>query len=271
MRLPVIAGVAFLCLMTWGCTHPSRAHRHPSQAHDHAAFQGSDAFHAAEEVPRQHNFIFADPKGHFGYHITEFESNHQHQFIIKGKLISTTPDELNQLKPTQTKIAGQPQNSQGHKFFSITSDKPRFLLKVLRDGEVANFPVDVYDGFIGSGTKIETEARYVIEQEIFESPMHLEELRPDRSTYIVFGGYDKPQTRYYLAHLIKGDNNFEQVVAVDLKEELEIGNASLLRLDMDDTVRLKTGEYVGTIDDIPVKFTVTKIIYESDKKGNAKY
>lgn len=219
----------------------------------------SEAFKAAERVPRQHTLILVDPKGHFGYHVTQFLSNHQHQFIVKGQLIAIGKD-IARLRANEKLIAGKPRNG----YFSVTSDTPQFLLQELISGERKDFLANIYDGLIigRPQRKLEENARYQIDQKLFESPMHAEEKHIPNAVYIVFGSYGQPKKTHYLAHLIKGANNYEQVLAIDFDEEQTVPNGALMALEFPDGRLLKPNEKLtGQIDGHAVGFSVTREIY----------
>lgn len=219
--------------------------RAPAQ---HQGHQPSPEFIAAEEVPRQHSLILLDPKGHFGYHVSEFNSNHQHQYIVRGKV---TPER---------KVAGKASNG----YFSVTSDMPRFLLRELISGQRKNFPANIYDGLIITRPQkiVETEARYEIETKLYESPMHAKEERPANLAYIVFGSYGQPTKTHYLAHLIKGANNYEQLLVAEFDQPQLIDNGKILVLGQADTKPLAAGEKVqGQIDGATVSLKITRQVY----------
>jgi hypothetical protein len=232
----------------------------------HPAHVDASAFEANEIVPRQHSFIFPDPEARFGYHVTQFRANHQHQFIVRGRLIAVQNNakEQQNLKALSTKIAA-PLTRDGE-YFSVTSDMPRFLLRELISGQRKDFLVDVYDGLIISKPVkvIQRNARYQIEEKIYDSPMYADDKRLSNAQYIVFGYSGAPTKRLYLAHVIKAANNYEQLLAVDFDQPMEITNGVVIELNKKDSEdnKLKRGETLSAnVAGKQVNFTVQREIY----------
>lgn len=273
--MKLVWALAFTALAMVGCSHSSvqekSPERDPAQASGIAQASttvvASEKFVAEEQVPRQHTFLFADPKGHFGYHVSAFESNHQHQLIVKGHLapVSKRSREAVRLQKLEKTIATPGKSG----YYSVTSDQPRFLLSEIISGKRKEFLGNVFDGLIITKPNrvVETEANYVIEEKLYESPMHAHESHIADSVYIVYGSYGKAKKVYYLAHLIKGANNFEQILVAEFDKDLVIPNGALMVLNIPDTQPLKANEkQVGQISEIgDVNFTVKRQVYFEKK------
>jgi hypothetical protein len=228
----------------------------------------TEKFVMAEGETRQHTLLFADPKGHFGYHVSAFDSNHQHQYIVKGHLEAASKRSADALKLKSLEKKFATPGKAG--FYSVTSDQPRFLLSELISGKRKEFLANAYDGLIVDKVPrvVEKDAKYVIEQKLFESPMHTNDSRIQDSVYIVYGSYGKPKKVYYLAHLIKGANNFEQILVAEFENDALIENGSLMVLSVPDDRPLKADEkQVGQISGVDFNFTVKREVYFDKRKA----
>ena len=222
---------------------------------DHA--NPSAAFEEKEKEPRRHSFILVDKKGHFGYHISAFVSNHQHQVIVRSETTMKGKDQAGVAKF----LSGKAKNG----IFTLTSDAPPFPLKEVRDGVRKKWDADMYDGIIGSGTKVEGNAGYEVQKILFTTPMHVEDSKLADSTYIVFGSYDKPTTTYYLAHLIWGPKNHDQLVAVEFDKPVTIENGTLMKIEAqkDADPLADNTAYKGIVKGETLGFKVTRQIYNA--------
>lgn len=216
---------------------------------------------------RQHTFIqlfntvndLDNPKGIFGYHISEFGSNHQHQVIVRANNTITGKTLSASTKLIKTVLAKGPNN----KYYTVTSDKPRFLLNEVILGKRRSFPTDLYDGVISrTNPPLKKPWEYNILELVYTTPMIAEDKILDQATYIIFG-YDKPGTKYFLAHLIHGADNFDQVLTVTLPAPLDIPDGTLVVIDgVPGKIPLNVGAtYAGRYgNQSPVGFTVDKEI-----------
>jgi hypothetical protein len=185
---------------------------------------------------------------------------------VRGRLIpvQNNAKEQQNLKALSTTIA-VPRTKDGE-YFSVTSDKPRFLLRELISGKRKDILVDVYDGLIlpKPAKVVEINARYQIEEKIYDSPMYADDKRLSNAQYSVFGYSGTPTKRLYLAHVIKAANNYEQLLAVDFDQPMEITNGVVIELNKKDSEdnKLKRGETLSAeVAGNQVNFTVQKEIY----------
>lgn len=218
----------------------------------------SKTFMQQETDKRQHTFIQLGVEGKFGYHVSLFESNHQHQVIVSSEL-KVQGKSQEQLKSFLSKPAS-------NDYYTVLTDKPIFILADVREGRRKIIPVDVYDGIIGidSAKKLLTEATYEIKKILFTTPMHVEDPKLEKNHFIIFGNNGSEQTKYFAAHLIWGANNYDQVLNIEFDKPVKIENGALVAIDEQlDSSPLKVGQSVkGSISaQGPVTFKVTEQVH----------
>jgi hypothetical protein len=264
----LLAAVLFIagCKSTPEYGHHDHTSRTPSATNEEIS---QSAEFKAHETARQHTFILLDAKGHFGYHVTQFRSGHQHQFIVRSEV-----------KRGKNLFEAPFAQAPTRKYWSVTSNKPQFFLRELFESNPyvkgapparTSFPGTRYDGLIidrPTPLPKERDLTFTVKSIIFNSPMIAEEMKIPNATHVIFGSYGKPKKRHFLAHLIKGANNYEQLVAVDFENDVVIDNGALMVLGTPDAEPLKEGQgYEGTINGAKEnqKFTVIKEVYRDNR------
>jgi len=241
--------------------HAHHSARGPNATSEEIA--NSPEFKAFEEA-RQHTFIIMDKKGHFGYHVSQFRSGHQHQVIVRSE-IKMKKLSNGKVKDTAAELSATPANG----YWSFTSDKPRFFLREIFEGNPPprrSYPASRYNGLIGIGQKVADETTtFEVKAILFHSPMIADEPRIPDATHIIFGSYDKPKKNFALAHLIKAANNYEQLMQIEFENEITVANGNLLVLGIPDAQPLEEGKtYEATVEGVTgnQKFKVLDVVYQ---------
>ena len=259
------------------------ANRLPNQVSD-ASPEETKAFLDFEAKLGQHTFIMMGKKGHFGYHVSQFQSKHQHQVLVKTAMVSPKVKTLKNDAAVIARLAVPPKAKLGPKgeysFYSVTSNKPpsfdlikvRYFFDKSEHPIISRYPATIYDGIIGFGggsAPKETAVDFRIEKVLYHRPMVADEAKPTELSYLVFGTYGAPKKDLFLAHQIKGANNYEQLLNVTFAEPISFVDAAKITIPKrPDGERLAAGQdYDGILNDTtPVKFHVDKEVYYSESK-----
>lgn len=271
-----------LTLVGLGCANSTKTpdtSRQPNQTSaepilDHSgmdhATKTPEFINAYNKDARRHTFIqlFDDletlEKGTFGYHISEFGSNHQHQLIVRADNLIERRDLARSL-PLIKKTFSTPAPSG---FYSVTTDGPKqgfrdILLKEIINQTLPQFPTSLFDGILV--TELKKPWVYDVKSIVFTTPMQLNDIPRDKNIYIVFGLHDdqKPKKKYFMAHLLWAkEGNFDHLITVEFDSEQVIPNGKLMVIRDSEIVPLTVGSsYKASYDGLPeLSFKVTREI-----------
>lgn len=279
----MLRALILLALVGAGCANKAKAPgsaRNPSQTAgtevvlDHSGMDHGpltpEFIKTYNTDARRHTFIqlFDDletlAQGTFGYHISEFGSNHQHQLIVRADNLVVGRD----FKASLPLIKGTFSKKAPSGFYSVTTDGPKqgfrdVLLKEIINQTLPQVPTDLFDGILVK--RIKAPWLYDVKSIVFTTPLQLNDIPLDKNIYIVFGLLDdeKPKKKYFMAHLIWGfENNFDQLIAVEFDSAQVIPNGKLMVIDDSAIEPLKVGSSYQTFYDAgpKMRFKVTREI-----------
>lgn len=193
-----------------------------------------------EDIVARHSFILLGNDKKIGYHISFFESRHQHQVIIKMDLVDAKSG-----KPFDFSKLPKPKNG----FISVTvAAGTAFELYTIANGTTKEFPVTFFDGIIGSGKAIATKPTNLKVTQIFHFNRMYASERASSSQYMIFKSNNpKKPTEHIAAHMITGlrDNNeanFEQVLSTTIAG-VDVPDGSIITVENPlDTIPLSEQE-----------------------------
>lgn len=194
----------------------------------------------AEDIIARHSFIMLGSEKKIGYHVSFFESRHQHQVILKMNFTQGN-------KPLDIKKLPNPKNG----FISATvaagNDFPLFTIGTKK---TTKFPVTFFDGIIGGapGNAVATAPTTLTVEQIYHFNRMYTVDTPEGAQYMAFKNDPKKPNEYILAHMIQGlrENNgpnYEQIVIANVDGGMAIDDGSILVLkNQDDENPIQNGQ-----------------------------
>lgn len=201
-----------------------------------------------KDIDSRHSFMMLGKDQTLGYHISAFESRHQHQAIIRMKFLK-----LDGKPYPLTLLPKTPKN----KFFSVTSVKGKeFKLLTIPKGKTQTFTAEFFDGIIGSapGNKVNVDPVDIAVEEIYHFNRLFKNDTNDKAQYMAFKS-GNAANEYIVIHMIYGvrqapgaanNTNLDQV-AVATIDGTDIEDGSILVADtLGDQEPLKVGTSYST-------------------------
>lgn len=196
-----------------------------------------------EDIVARHSFIMLGADQSIGYHVSFFESRHQHQVILKMDFRDAKTGKKFDMSKLPKPVNG---------FISATvAAGTAFELYTIANGSTQEFPVTFFDGIIGSGKAVKTNPTNLRVEKIYHFNRMFASERAKNSQYMVFKTNNpKNAKEYVMAHVIQGLReknlaNYEQLVVSTLTSATPIEDGSILVLDgQDDTVPLQLNQTI---------------------------
>jgi hypothetical protein len=165
---------------------------------------------AQADPPAVHGMLVLGEKHVYLSHLPMFHSPHDYQVIFAVSLSGAA------LQTYRSAKRSAPQGT----LFTIVPE-PFALDQMIQSPRP--FQAMIYQGhFERGGTPITGWVPVSIDRVLFAKHLSPSEIRPSSATYILFGA----DSEYFLAHLITGGPNFDQIIAAFLSQPPQLGTST---------------------------------------------